>query len=59
MKVLSSALEASVHEDKDELPEAITSNASAPVKLTVANKGTPVKLTSPVLPVIVTLVNLA
>ena len=36
MKVLSSALEASVHEDKDALPEAITSNASAPVKSTVS-----------------------
>jgi len=59
MKVLSSAFEASVHEDKDELPEAITSNASAPVKSTVSNTGTLVNLTSPVLPVTVTLVNFA
>ena len=43
----------------DALPEAITSNASAPVKSTVASTGTLSELTSPVLPVTVTLVNLA
>ena len=48
LKVLSSALEASVHEVSEAFPEADTTNASAPVKSTVASNGTDVKVISPV-----------